>query len=395
LKTSRPNTLLFAVRHWSLVQAMSFGSALAHIATSGMPLQVGALMDGTARTASQAGLFAFVQVTSLSVGMILISLSPARIRPFTVAVAGSLLAALGDIGLFFASDFQVQLLLGALAGLGFGFAYSATISAGASSDDPDRAYAVAAGGTLLLIVLIMTILPFTSARLGHLGVFACVAGFALICLPLFRGFKGAHGGRQARVRPAHPAVWRTAAAAGLLFSWAAFSSGTAVVYVFAERIGTSIHLPSTDVGLILSAGVFMGMLGAVLAAHFSQRLNRRGALTGGLVGSALACLLISHATTALLFAAGVFLFWIFTMFLYCCLLGTAAVLDESGRLGTLGSGTERLGYAVGAWIGGLVVQYVGYASTGTIACAACLLGVVVGYPALFRTLPRSSSAPAI
>jgi predicted MFS family arabinose efflux permease len=386
--------LRFVARHWSLLLAMSFGSALAHIATTGMPLQVGALMDGTARTPSQAGLFAFIEVASLSLGMILISLVVARIKPLRVAITGALLAALADLSLFVVREFPLQLILGGIAGLGFGLAYSATIAAGAASEDADRTYAIGFGGSLLLVVLIMTILPFTAARLGFLGVFACMAAFSLLCAPLFGGFRGAAIQRQTRPHLARSAVWRTPGAAGLLFSWAAFSTGTAVVYVFAERIGRNIQLIPTDVGLVLSSGVFMGVVGTGLAALFSQRLNRRVALVSGLAGSALACFLISHATTLVSFGTGVFFFWICTMFLYCFLLGTAAVLDQSGRLGTLGSGTERLGYAIGAWVGGLLAQHVSYASTGTFGCAACVAGIVLGYPPLFRALRRCGPTEA-
>ena len=86
------------------------------------------------------------------------------------------------------------------------------------------------------------------------------------------------------------------------------------------------------------------------------------------------------------FVTGIFTYWIFTMFLYCFLLGTAAILDKSGRLGTFGSGTERLGYAIGAWMGGLLAQHVSYTSTGTFGCAVCVAGIIIGYPTLFRAL---------
>jgi predicted MFS family arabinose efflux permease len=165
-----------------------------------------------------------------------------------------------------------------------------------------------------------------------------------------------------------------------------------MAYVFAERIGRNIQLTPTDVGLVLSSGVFVGVLGTALAGVFSQLLDRRVALVGGLAGSALACFLIGHATTLMSFGAGIFSYWIFTMFLYCILLGTAAVLDETGRLGTLGSGTERLGYGVGAWIGGMLAQHVSYTSTGTFGCATCVAGIIIGYPALFRALSRRGPA---
>jgi len=168
-----------------------------------------------------------------------------------------------------------------------------------------------------------------------------------------------------------------------------------VAYVFAERIGRNIHLPESTIGLVLSSGVFVGVVGTLLAGIFSQRLDRRIALIVGLAGSGLTCFMIGHARTLLLFAAGMYLFWICTMFLYCYLLGSAAILDKSGRLGTLGSGAERFGYGIGGWIGGLLAQHVSYASTGTFGCAACLVGLIVGYPTLFRALDRSRSAAII
>jgi predicted MFS family arabinose efflux permease len=231
-----------------------------------------------------------------------------------------------------------------------------------------------------------------STRFGLLGVFACLAGFSLISTPVFRGFKTNAIARLDLPQTKRQAVWRTAGAPGLLFSWAALSTGTAMTYVFAERIGKSIHLPPTEVGLVLSSGVFVGLVGTTSAALFSQRLDRRVALIVGLAGSGLACLLIGQATSLIPFAAGIGLFWVFTMFLYCFLLGSAAILDKSGRLGTFGSGTERLGYAVGAWLAGLLAQHVSYSATGTYGCAVCLIGLFLGYPTLFRALDRVRSS---
>jgi hypothetical protein len=189
LKDPSIGLIQFARRHWALLLAMCIGSGLAHIATTGMPLQVGALMNGTARTASQAGLFAFVQVSSLAVGMILLSLLVPLIKPAQVAVVGALLASLAYVILYFAREFWLQLVCGSFAGLGFGLVYSANIAAGTSVDDAARAYGIGFGGSLLLVVSIMTVLPFMSTRFGFLWIFACLAGFSLISTPLFCGFK--------------------------------------------------------------------------------------------------------------------------------------------------------------------------------------------------------------
>jgi hypothetical protein len=368
---------------------MCFGSGLSHIATSGMPFQVGALMDGTARDAGQAGFFAFLEVGALSMGMILVSIMAERITPTLTGIAGALLAAGANMGLFFVRSFDIQLILGTLAGLGFGLVFAATVAGGASSKDADRTYAIGLGGALMLVVAIIAILPYASRRMGDMGVFACIAVVALMCTPLFLGFRtGTKAEVQAR------SVWGTEGARGLLFSWATFSMGTSAVYVFAERIGRGIAIAPTTIGWVLSSGVFIGLLGTTLAALGGRRLNRRSALYSGLLGSALSCLMIGYATTLALYAGGVYLFWICTMFLYCYMLGSAALLDGSGRLGTLGSGTERLGYATGAWAGGELAQHTSFAAVGLFGCAVCVLGVVLGYPSLCRALDRRRAALA-
>jgi predicted MFS family arabinose efflux permease len=47
---------------------------------------------------------------------------------------------------------------------------------------------------------------------------------------------------------------------------------------------------------------------------------------------------------------------------------------------------ERLGYGTGAWIGGVLAEHAGYSVTGTLGFVGCALGLVVGFPSLFRAL---------
>jgi len=82
---------------------------------------------------------------------------------------------------------------------------------------------------------------------------------------------------------------------------------------------------------------------------------------------------------------------LFYMFLYCYFLGTAAHLDITGRVGALGGGLERLSYSVGVWIGGLLAEYVSYSTIGLLGFAGCMLGIIIGYPSLFRALYRNDS----
>ncbi len=142
-----------------------------------------------------------------------------------------------------------------------------------------------------------------------------------------------------------------------------------------------------QIASVLSMGVFVGLLGTGAVAFLGRNVNRPFALIIGMSGSALSCLLLGYATNLALFAAGVVSYWIFTMFLYSYLQGTAAILDATGRVGTLGGGLERLGYAVGAAVAGVLAEHTTYSATGALGFVACVLGLA-GFPTLFRALRR-------
>jgi hypothetical protein len=376
-----------SMQHLMLVVAVCVGSGLAHVGTSTMPFQIGALVDGGGRSAAQTGLFGFLEVGALAASMILVSNWVDRVAPRTIAVAGCCLAAFANLGLHYTQAFYGQLLLASVAGTGYGFVFAATVSGAAASREPDRIYAIGNGGALLIVVALMATLPRAAAQWGTLGIFIALAGLAALCAPFLLGFNAAR-----RTERPQLSAWRVHGAWGLLFAWAAFSTGTGALYAYSERIGRSIALPPTQIASVLSAGVFVGLLGTGCAAVLGRRLNRAWALSIGICGSGLSCLLLGFATHLVVFAAGVFVYWVFYMFLYSYLLGTAAVLDPTGKVGTLGGGLERLGYALGAGLGGVFAEHWGYASTGLLGFFGCVAAAAVGFPSLFRVLGTTHGA---
>lgn len=368
-----------------MVIGVCVGSALAHSGTSTMPFQVGALMDGSGTSASQTGFFAFAEVGALAGSMVVISPFMARFSPRAVGLAGCLLAAVGNAGIFFGGHFAVQVALAVVAGAGYGFAYAATIAAAAAAAEPHRLYAAGNMGALFIIMGLMNSLPVVSAKFGSLGVFASLAVLSLGCAPFFFCFR-----RQGRSEETRLSAIKVKGAPGLLFAWASMSAGVGGVYAFSERIGQHLHLGRPDIAGVLSAGTFVGLLGTGVAAVFGRRLNRRFALIAGLGGAGAACLLLGFASNLATFALGVFAYWVFTMFLYSYLLGAAAMLDASGQVGTLGGGLERLGYGLGAALGGVVAERFSYSATGVLGFVGCILGLAIGIPSVLRALNEKS-----
>jgi predicted MFS family arabinose efflux permease len=383
LPRSTQTLLKFVRLNWFWIIAVCVGSGIGHIGTSAMPFQVGALMDGTGLTSGQAGLFGFVEVGSLAAGMILIASWIDRVPPRIIAIASAFLAGAANLGLYFIHSFSAELICGALSGLGFGFIFAATISAAATAEEPDRLYAIGNAGALLLIVGIMAIIPLIGRHFGPLGVFVSIACLAIAGSVFFLGFR-----RGQTTSLTRPPAWRIQGAPGLLFSWASFSLGTGALYAFSERIGKTLQIQPETIGIVLSAGVFVGLIGTGAAAVLAGSVNRRRALIVGMLGTGVSCLLLGYAINLTMFIAGVCAYWICYMFLYSYLLGTAAQLDDSGRVGTMGGGLERLAYGAGAWTGGVLAQHIGYSVTGALGFCGCILGIVVGFPSLFRAIDR-------
>ena len=379
---------LHGIRQGLLLAAgLIVGLGLAHMGTSTMPFQIGALVDGFGISNDESGLFGFVEVGSISLALILVSPWVSRYPPFLIAMSGCLITALGGLGLFLVPAFALQLVFGACVGAGFGLVFAATISCAAASPQADRLYAIGNGGGLFIILAAMASVPAVAGYLGKTGIFATLAVLALIAIPFFAGMR--RGGEIEKIKLSAVLV---PGAPGLLFGWSCFSLGAGGLYVFTERIAQSIHLADTEIAGVLSSGTLVGFLGTSVTAAIGNRINRKLALAGGMIGTAFSCLLIGQAWDLTSYAAGIYLYWLCYMFLYCYLLGTAAVLDKSGRLGTLGSGLERMGYAVGAGLGGILSQHFSFSTTGTMGFIACLLGLAVGFPGVFRVLKARRDA---
>lgn len=369
-----------------LLLAVCAGMGLSHMSTSAMPLQIGALMDGTHRTAAQAGYFGFAQVAALAFSMIMLAAWVDRVPPWQTALGGCGLIVVANLGLFVVSGFAPQLLFGIASGCGYGAVFSAAIAAAAATAEPDRVYAIGNGGALVVVVCVISSAPAVDRAQGPLGVFLAIAALAVISAFFLRSLS-----RGTRAEEIRLSAWRTPGAPGLLLAWGAYSAGTGGLYAFSERIAVRLALSPGAVASVLSAGVFVGLIGTAATALLGRRVNRPLVLIVGVAGSALSSLLIVYAWDLATYATGMFASWIFAMFTYSYLLGTAAVLDPSGRVGTLSGGCDRLGFAAGTAIAGLLVEHLSYSSAGVFAFTACAFGALVGFPSLFRALRSEQS----
>jgi hypothetical protein len=373
----------------ALILAVAVASGIAHMGTSTMPFQVGALMDGRGFSASMAGVFGLFEIGALAISMILLSPIIHRFSSVTISLAGAGLAALAHIAMFLIPATVPPLLAcAALAGIGYGLVFAAAITGASTAANPDRVYALGNVGAILFIVLMMMVIPLASAKLGAMGAFPAIAALILVAAPAMLRFRA----RPALLTPPPARVLSQPATIALLVMWACYSLGTGALWSFAERIGSRLDIHPELIATILSASTLCGVLGSVVAAVLGSRLPRVPAMLIGLAGTALSCILMGYASGTVSFALGVLTYWIFYMYQYALFLGTAAMFDAEGRLGTLGGGCERLAFAVGAPIGGLIVDHGSFGALGILGFVSCIAAVPICMPIVARALRDMANA---
>ncbi|WP_375392948.1 MFS transporter [uncultured Sphingomonas sp.] len=384
----------FSWQFLAFVFAVAVGNAVAHLCTSAMPLQVGSLIDGFGLTATAAGVFGFFQVGTLALGMIFFAPLSHRYRPFVVCLTGLLIAAASNAALYFSpASLPLLCLLGLISGFGYCLMLSATVGAPAASAQADKVYAASSSGGLLLLVALLSLLPLANSYFGVRGIFLGIAILLVVSIPLLWGFRYT----PATAAPAAAAAARVDAVSGrslksgtsLLIIWVLYSLGTGAMWTFAERIGHALHIPGPTIGFILSISVFMALVGSGLAALLSDRLDRATAIGIGLVGGGATCLMLALSTGLWMYALACVLYWIVTIFFYVLMLGTAAAIDPTGRLATLGTGCERLAFAFGAPIGGMFVDMGSFLWIGLLALTSCSILAPLCLPALSRAVKRA------
>lgn len=374
----------------ALIAAVVIGNGIAHIGTSTMPFQVGALMD-MGLNGREAGLFGFFQIGALALSMILLAPFIHRARSVTVAMAGAVLTIGAHVLMYMVpGSFTLLLLFAALAGTGYGLVFAATITGGSTAANPDRVYAIGNGGAVAYVVALMFIMPMASIYLGTMGAFLAVAIAILVTMPVMLAFKA-----RANLPTMNAgSLLRQPAVLALMLMWAGYSLGTGALWSFAERIAKGLAIAPETTATILSLSALCGILGTGVAAWFGGRSPRILSMVIGLVGTGISCLMLGFATGTVMFALGVLTYWIFYMYQYSVFLGVAASIDPSGRAGTLGGGCERFAFAVGAPIGGIVTDLGSYSMLGILGFLSCVLTIPLCMPLVARRLAVTPPAPA-
>lgn len=372
-----------------LALGLSICSGCAYLGSSVMPFQIDALMSGLHQSASRAGMFGFFEIMAFAVFMMVLSRLTGRVSVVMTAFLGAGLAAVSSL-LTAAGPSSSVWTWGCaiLFGLGEAFLGRSYVCAASASKNPDRMYAISNGGGLIVLVAVIDAIPYATRSFGELGVFVGIAAIVALIAPFMATLRYAP---SLPVRQNAEKMRLTRGGVALLFIWVGSSLGSSMAWSFAERVGRAIHLSADYIVFLSTVGIVSSVLVSFVVGALARSLRREIILPLTLVGTGVGGLLACAAWNSWSYTAGVIIYWNCSMLSYAWLLGSAAALDHTGRTGTFCGGMDRMGYALGAPLGGLIIDHSSFTMLGIAGCVACVVSIPFGLPVLLREIRQSEA----
>ncbi len=316
------------------------------------PFLVGGFVSLLGMSDSQAGLIAASNMLAVCISLALATYKGPQWPMHRIVVAALLLMASGNTASASAESFEGLMVVRFVAGIGEGLALACAAATVAHFSNPDRLFAWIMVGMSAYGMAGLIVMPYIIDAVGIAGVFVGMAALPIVTLPLFRSLPDhSQDTRSSTELPITPPILLVLAS--LMIVYVAMNG----VWAYYERIGVSISISSTDIGIALSAGLFASMVGALIAAAIADRFSRLLLLSTGVCLTGLSIVILYVAGDFGLYVASVTLLFGASGFTVPYFLGQLADFDHTGRLPVAGYLTIFLGNFIGpALAAGLVTN---------------------------------------
>lgn len=338
------------------------------------PVILSSLIRGLELSATNAGFLVTLEMLTLAVSTLVLASYIGGISKTRMFMAGLIALIIGQL-VSALIDIPAFILLGrVLVGLGGGMMVTVINATLASSEDPERFFAIAYVTSALFTAFVIILLTELSNQYNHVGVFVFLAAMAVIgtafCKPIY---EGQYIGTSANVI----SLKNPALAYLTLFAIFIYYCGAGSAWAFAEQIGHHIKIDSGTIGLILSGVTLGGLVGGSVAAWLSTRAGRIKPLVACATIQVFSILLLSVSTTTLQYLVALMIATISLYLIMPYLIGVAAMFGENGRWGAAGGGASLLGLALSPVVGGILVDWGGYKIIGIAFAVLAPLSILI------------------
>lgn len=270
------------------------------------------------------------------------------------ALCSALLFIVANLLSMLAHDYSLLLMARLCSALAGGSLMIICLASAAASPTPSRAYGFWVMGQLVLGAIGLSLLPMLFQRFGLGACYLILALLMTLCLPLVRCFPSG-AARPGANAPPVPAISRFKAGLGIL-GILTFYISLSGVWTFIGAIGSQSGLSAQTSGDILAIATLMGIVGALCATLFGDRLPRSALLLLGYGLMAGSVLLLLDQPQLARFALAALVFKFTWTFILPLILARMAEMDRSGRLMNASNLVISAGLAIGPSLAGRLIE---------------------------------------
>jgi hypothetical protein len=368
--------------------------ALAYLGSSIMPFQITALINSYHLSATDAGTFGFFDIFSFATSMFMM---PKLLQGFGIrrtALAGCVGCFLGNAILWrFRLDQYALYACSMLIGVSQALLARSTICTASREERPDIPYLIISAASTSVIVVIVLFIPLFNSYFGNRGVFLLYCSATVALLPLLFLLPAEHAGMPARATGSSHV---NSAALGIMAIAFSASLAVSMAWSFATYVAHDLNISDQSSARIADAGIALGVVSLLLISRIKSSGNIFTFLSVAVVGTAIASTFICIPSGVSTYTAAVIAHWVFSSAMYAYLPATSAVLDNTGGIGTLSTGSERIGYAFGAPIAGYIIDHASLDILGILVFFCCVGALPLAAPAILRGIKmhRAQMAPS-
>ena len=249
-------------------------------------------------------LFAF-ENGSFFITLLLASGPLARMSRARTALVAILVLIGGNLFSAYAGSLEALLIARTITGIGAGLVSAAGTAAVASSDQPERVFAIITVLHNLILAAEFKIIPFVQTETDPTGCYLMMAAVGAASLPLCRWLippRESGSPDETLVLLLLSAPNRMLAVA-VMAGMFAFEAGQSGVFTFLDQIGIRAGLDADNRGTVLSVTSFMGLAGGMVAAWVGARIGRVLPIVIGLSLNVAAAVGLALCESALAFGA--------------------------------------------------------------------------------------------
>jgi predicted MFS family arabinose efflux permease len=328
------------------------------VLVNSLPVVLGVLKTKLGLDAATLGAYGSAETIGIAIGSLAAVFALRHVSPRLVAAIGLLLVCAADAVSMWLPTITALTAIRWVGGFGTGFTQAACFLVyGQSHREQNQAiYSIGQTGLAFFAIWVT---PLVEAAFGWHALFMGLALLTVPALTLVKHFPAAAIQRAPDAphvrQPLSVPVWLAIGGVTLFFA------GQGALWAFLETIGDASGFSADTVHTSMTVCAAFGTLGPIVVLIVAERIRPAIPLIGS-VALTLVAVSFMQSHSVWIYTASISAFFFCLSVFAAYQFGVIAGAERSGRAAVLMSPANYLGFSVSAYLGGQMVQHLGYGS---------------------------------